>query len=606
MADKGQVKPGTRDKKTILNDNIATYFHYRDSWIDHIKRSEESMNFFFGEGQWSATDKLRLDRKKLPRLTKNLILPIINRVSGMEIRNQTDMVVNPRRLGSEAVAQAMTRMNFYWKSEAKLNWYVSQAFVIGLISDMGSYMRPSFTTEFDPLGGMKYDMIYGPNVLPDPMFRRYDVEDSKTVVYSAWMTKNEATNKFPDASKDIKNLEEHEPHLRWSNLKRKVGFMTDLVQAGGSNTRNDSERMGGRYRAIERWRKMEQRNPVVFDPEGMETFFYKTKREKNEILFAKPFAFETHVTRKIMWVDISLGMSALLFSGPAKVQNGKYPFKPFYPYFLNGDMMGFLHNLKDYNREHNKRSSSILHLLMSIANSGWLLQEGSVDKKRWEIESSTTGANLYYRGAMPTKITSNSLPTGLVYTDEQAKQGIAETSGVGPNMMGRAENSRESGKIFEDRVTQGNEMLMPLFNNFSYTKDLVGEENIWHYQNSFSPEGLSIVLSENADPEQIAVALEMGKVITSQKQHGKYGVLNENVAKVLHEKQLTQKQLAALMQTAPPELLDWGSIIRSMDLAPEVREKMAAFADQRLGVVANAQDQAAGIQGAGNGLNGAD
>jgi len=582
-----------------VNRNLDTYFSYRTSWLDGIRKSEESMNFFFGDGQWDASTRLKLNRKKLPALVKNLILPTINRMSGMEIQNQTDLAVTARKGASEVVAHAMTKMNFHYKDVSELNWLFSQAFVIGIISEMGAYVRPFFSNADDPLGGLKYNMIYGPNVLVDPMFRKYNIHDASSVIFTCWITQQDALARFPDKRKELKQLELTEPFQAMHRINRKVGFMTDLVEGNISGGRDSSSRFGGRFRLIERWTKKNFKDAIIFDPETEQTLRPNNSRERAEALFERPNAFPTTKTRSEMHVDTSLSFNIMLSSGLAQVQNGEYPFKPFYPYFLNGDMMGVVHNLKDYQREHNKRSSAILHTIMSTSNSGWLIPEGSVDPDRWEQDSSATGADLYYHGGKPEKITANSMPQGLFMADQMAKEGIGETSGIGPNLQGRAENSRESGRLFTQRVEQGNIMLLPLFNNYSYTKNLVGRENIWHYQNTFDRQQISNIIRESEEPQAIAEADALADEIASNVDIGKYDVATENIAKAAHTRELTQRQIFQIINTAPPELISWGEVIRLTDAPPDVKEKMARFAESRQGAANEVQDAATALQSSG-------
>lgn len=570
-------------EQQALGEVLETYHAFRDSHQDALRSSEENFDFVLGK-QWNDADISKLEDAGLPYLTKNLILPIINRIYGMELQNRTDLVVAPTEDGLDETAWAMTRLNYYFKRIGKLPQKLSKLFVLGLISDMGAYIRPAYTTLTDPLGTIEFNVINGMNVLTDPMGKEYDLSDHKRILYTTWWTKKDALNAFPQKKKDIEALQDFKPNL-FDRVVKRVGKTTDLI-----DTRERTSR-GGRYRLVEMWEKKEKLDRFWFDPMTGEKHRPKTMREREELLFYRPQVFDRTIKKTEMHVKITLGDAVLLFDGLAPVQSPNYPFIPFHPYYFNGDTLGVVNNLKDYNREHNKRSSSILHILMATANSGWLAPKGSIDKDRWAEDSSRNGAILEYNGQRPEKIQPNQIPSGMVYTDEQAKQGIYETSGVGPNLLGRAENSRESGKLFERRVDEGNIMLQPLFENYAYTKELLGEYLIWIYQNKFTQERVFTVINEENRPERMVINQQTASGIVNDMKIGQYNVTTDTVTKAISERQSAQDQVANIVRFMPPELVDWGQILRLTDLPPEIKEKMAQYAEAKLGI-ANALNNA--------------
>lgn len=567
-----------------LTEAIETYRSFRSSHQDGISATEESMNYFLGD-QWSNADKRALDKKRLPRLTKNLILPVINRIVGMEISNETDLAVKPTEGGVDEVAWAMTRLNYYFKERGDLNFRLSKMFLLGLVGEMGSYIRPYYTTLHDPLGEIKFNLISGFNVLPDPMRQEYDVDSGKRLIYTTWWTKGDALLRFPDKRKDIENLQEYSSRFM-GLLNRTTGKVTDLVQL------KDKTELGGRYRVIEMWEKRQTRERLFFDPFSERHFRPKSAREAAEIRFSFPDAIEREMIRTVMWLTITMSDSVLLYDGPAPIQGNRFPFIGYYPYFLDGDFMGVVHNLKGYQAEHNKRSSSILHILMSTANSGWMARKNSIDKEMLEEYGSGLNNVLWWNTEPPEKIQPNQLPSGLVYTDEQAKAGIYETSGVTPNLLGRAEHSRESGALYERRVDEGLLGLQQVFSNYQHTKRILGRYLIWMYQNVLTPERVNSILAEERDPQRGPINEKAVAEITGNMKLGKYDVIVENVAAASSARAKKQDQIAAITRAMPPELVNWPEIIRSTDLPPEEKEKMARYAEVRLGIGNDAVDQA--------------
>lgn len=426
------------------------------------------------------------------------------------------------------------------------------------------------------------------NILTDPGGKKYDLSDHKRVIYTDWWSKDDAiANTSKEFHPAIKNLK---PFGRtfMGTFNRMIGKYSDYA------TDKDTFEKTGRYRLIEMWRLENVKRTFYYDPFTGDQFPEpEGERELAQLLFKHPDVIKRTFRKPQLHVTVTLANEIVLFDGKARIQNGMYPFVPFYPYYVNGDVVGMVHNLKSYQDEHNKRSSAIIHILMSTANSGWMTQRGSVDREELERDGTGLGGIIEYEGVPPQKIIPNQVPTGLFSADQEAKQGIYETSGIGPNLMGRAENSRESGKLFNSRVDEGHMMLQPVFQNYARTKELLAKQMIWYYQNLFKSERVFTIIDEQRRPERVEINKQMADTIVNDLSLGMYDVEVESVAKAATIRAQTQGQLSVLAKSIPAELVPWHEIVRMSDIPPEPKERMAQYIESRLGIASEATDAAA-------------
>jgi hypothetical protein len=550
-----------------------TYIHYRNHWQDVRDESEKSHRYFLGD-QWDNNDKDDLDKAGMPYLTKNIVLPIVNKFTGIERSNRTDLIVEPAENGMEEIADGFTRLNYYFSKKDRLTFKMSDLFLLGIIGNMGSYVRPYFTTESDPLGQIKFKIIPGLNVMIDPGGRDYSLaNDHKKLIYTTWWTKEDAIGFFPDKKEEIqRSLQGYQPGL-WGILTRKTGERTDF--------RDDKQdQMEGRYRVVEMWSLDRIWETQYFNPENMQKYIIRDPEEIKKLRFLFPDLISRRVKDSKLSVDVTIADSILLRTGLSSLQNGTYPFIPFYPYYLDGDMMGVLKNLIGYQDEHNKQSSAILHILNTMANSGWVAKKGSTNADILEEEGSSTGFILWYTGEKPEKITPNQIPSGHAYMDEQSKRGIYETSGLGENMLGRSETQRETGELFKNRVQEGYSMVQGVFDNFKMTKEMLGDYLIWLYQNVLPEEKIAQILEREAMPDSNAIDRMVAREIATNKKHGNYNVVSENIAHAASAKEREDRIMFQLAKVVPPELVDWPTLMetagtpRAKQMANYAREKM--------------------------------
>jgi hypothetical protein len=158
----------------------------------------------------------------------------------------------------------------------------------------------------------------------------------------------------------------------------------------------------------------------------------------------------------------------------------RFPITPFYPMWIEGEFIGFIDNLKDPQREINKRYSQLLHHLNMSAGSGWIGAADAVqDWDKLEESGGRPGLNIKLNpgkklGVDIDRINPAQLSEGhLVLAKEGATQ-MNMVSGVDPTLFGVMPDQRESGIAMQVRQRQSITGLELMYDNFRTTRQIFG------------------------------------------------------------------------------------------------------------------------------------
>jgi hypothetical protein len=162
-------------------------------------------------------------------------------------------------------------------------------------------------------------------------------------------------------------------------------------------------------------------------------------------------------------------------------EHGEFPFVQVIGYYTGeaGDEpAGLVRDLKDLQREINKRRSQKMHILNTQANSGWIYEQGTLDtrqKETWRKSSSTPGAMLEYmpgRNA-PGRIEAPAMPASIIQDEQANVSDNKDVSGINEAILGSDMPNSTSGRAIELRQKQAVTHLALLFDNFRIGKKAV-------------------------------------------------------------------------------------------------------------------------------------
>ncbi len=142
-------------------------------------------------------------------------------------------------------------------------------------------------------------------------------------------------------------------------------------------------------------------------------------------------------------------------------------------------VQGIVRSLKDPQREKNKARSQFLHILNTSANSGWIGDEDALTDTKWnELKDFGGVPGITVRkkkGADLQRIAPIEPSMANIAREKATGDDFKEVSGVNADLLSTGESDNPSGKAISLRIRQAVTILQPSFENFRYTKILIGQ-----------------------------------------------------------------------------------------------------------------------------------
>ena len=162
-------------------------------------------------------------------------------------------------------------------------------------------------------------------------------------------------------------------------------------------------------------------------------------------------------------------------------------------------------NLLSPQEQLNKIASQELHIVNTTANSGWMVESGSLvgmTADDLEEHGAETGLVLEYaRGTQaPTKIQPNQIPTGLDRIAQKAALNIKTISGINDSMMG-TDSAEVSGVAIQAKQNRGAVMIQVPLDNLAKSRQYLAEK-ILNLIQTFYTEQRVIQVTNDEDPMQ--------------------------------------------------------------------------------------------------------
>ena len=441
---------------------------------DFVKNAITCSNYYAGE-QWDPEDKAALDEEKRPALTLNMFLSTINAVIGEQLERKIDVTFTASRTGTEKTAFALNYITKAILNENSFDEVEEQVFADGVITDRGFYdVRMSF--ENNIRGDIKITSEDGIDIVIDSEAKEYDPSTWSEVFVSRWMTPDQISLEFGEGKGEevLNRVAQGDGDYTSKHFE----FETSTFGGDDTYTRDDGDevRKVRRVRVIER-QYYEYTTIMKYVDMGtgdMRQVPYGVSESE-----AKKFAEENgygFVKTKGRRVRIMVSAGDVLLDDDWSPYRS-FTIVPFFPYFRRGKPHGLGRHILDPQDLLNKTSSQELHIVNTTANSGWIVQEGSlVDMEVEDLEErgAQTGLVLQYKRGYeePKKIQPNQIPTGIERISTKAAVTIREVSAVNASMLGTA-RADQSGRAQEHATARGQMQVSVVLASLKKSRRLV-------------------------------------------------------------------------------------------------------------------------------------
>jgi len=344
------------------------------------------------------------------------------------------------------------------------------------------------------------------DILPDPDAKDYDPTTWNEVIKTKWLSVDDIEQQYGEEKADrLRMVAENGEHLGRDSMdlaeQRDVtyGDVSEAILTGGEPDDKQSLRA---VRVVERQHRKLVMTPHFVDPKtkDMRVVPESWDDERTE-MFAKEYGLGMlkKLVKKVRWT---------ITADKVVLHDDWSPYKdftivPYFPYFRRGKPFGMVRNLLSPQEQLNKISSQELHIVNTTANSGWVVETGSLSgmtSDDLQERGAQTGLVLEYnRGSNPPqKINPNQIPTGLDRIGQKAANNIKEISGVSDAMLGQ-DSPEVSGVAIQAKQNRGQIQIQVPLDNLAKTRHFVAK-NILCLVQSFYSEERVIQITRDEDP----------------------------------------------------------------------------------------------------------
>lgn len=440
---------------------------------DYCAQARLCERFYLGGGlQWSPEDRAALLAAGRPAHEINLIKAAVNAAVGYQIQNRMDISYRPRGQGADdQLATAHSKVAMQIADRNHLHWKETELFADGLIQQRG-YLDVRIDFDDNLMGSVAIDNLDPLDVIPDPDAKGYSPDDWTDVIITRWLTLDAIEQLYGKSARQ--EVETQKPS--------DSDFGEESAEEGrnkfGGNYSGgfyDSWRLDGfghipRVRVVElrRWEMTRQDVSISISTGDIRPFDEKTK-PSDDIIITKKTIRRPKVlvaTQDVVLHDDWSPYRRLMII-------------PYFPFFRRGVSRGMVDDAISPQETLNKAISQYLHILNTTANSGWLVEEGSLTNmtlEQLEENGAQTGLVVEYQRGLrpPVKIQPNTIPTGIDRMIERAQQHMAEVTGITDAFKGM-NSPMESGIAIQSRQQAAqNSIALPL-DNLARTRHLLAE-----------------------------------------------------------------------------------------------------------------------------------
>lgn len=442
-----------------------------DHWRKWRRQAKEDYEFVAGE-QWKRQDRETLESHGRPAITINKIKPLMNVLSGWQRLNRYDISFLPRTNDDMELCKVRTGVTKYIFDNCDYEYRESQVFNDGVIGGIGWFWAHYVFNEMTGDGEIVIDRESPFNMYVDPEAKENDFSDANYIIRAFWVDKEKLIEVYPEKEAEIRaqtqKYDSDEPH---DVYEENLYYNKELKK----------------LRLVECWYKVRDKETIFIMADGKrmtqqdmaEYMAAVTEEQLLQMYMAGQMPIEQTITVEKVRV-CSFFADILLEDMESPYEHGEFPFVAFPVFnFMEDDTpAGIVRDLKDPQRELNKRRSQYLHILSTSSYNNWIREDGAqsqAQKDAMDRNASMPGgvidvqAGALSRGAMQ-RLEAPQPPMGLLQAEQEAASDLPAISGINEALMGVDIPNNASGRAIELKQKQAITHIAPLFDNLRRCK----------------------------------------------------------------------------------------------------------------------------------------
>ena len=485
--------PRNRD---VAKTQWTAFVRARDHGHVEYQHRAAEQNRYYCSQQWAEEDLAELREAGRPALTLNLTTSTVNTILGEQISRRAQAVFKPRRGTDQDLADVLTKIHAQIMESNRYEWVEQAVFEDSVVMDGRGYFDVRISFDDHWFGEVSIEHTDPLDIVIDPDARSDDPKEWGEFFRMRWLTLEQIEVAYGKAkARQCKRM--GDVGFEWGSdleiFRREQSFggyegMPVQAELEGINADENRIRL---YLVVERQYRKPSRVRVFLDPErGDERTVpnsWSAERVQRHAEEEGLVVLE-RVQRRVRWT-VTCGM-VLLHDEWSPYD--EFTIVPCFAFFRPGHPFGPIRLIMSPQDMLNKTSSQILHIVNSMANSGWTVPEDSlVDMEPTDLEEhgAKTGLVIVHRKGdenKPEKIQPNQVPQGLqqIFTDQVGL--LKEVSGVSDAMRGTP-HPRVSGVALETQQARSSVMMQIPLANLAKARQRVVERVLHLVQTFLTP-----------------------------------------------------------------------------------------------------------------------
>lgn len=536
----GSPPSGPRIPTEIPDQDVSTielqldrFSRAKEAHASWAEMGTECTDFLEGR-QWTAEEKQIMIEEGRPMVTLNKIGRLYRLIKGYFSQNQTQTEVKPGNdgIGNEEVAEALNMILTIIDEENLSEWENAEVFGDGITTGRG-FFDTRLDFEKNALGTIRERAADPFSTFIDPEATRYNPEDWNFVQQSSWMSVNDVENFYGMQARDLLIEggirgqhpvdsdvfaigDEHEISpvrsygLDEYDVRSLSGLQYGIVSAYNAFDHLNRDRR--LIRVLETQHRVWTEGKFVVNIETGEKRPIPDFWQREKLAQLEEFARATNIPltvmsgtyKRVRWTVTAA--DRLLYDDWSLYRD--FTVTPYFPYFRRGVTRGMVEDLLDPQRELNKRRSNFLHILTSMAHSGWLYHEDAFDSETEETienEGGRPGINLKWQGeTKPERIQPGVPSRGHNIAEQLADDDIKEIAGINDSALGELDKV-QSGRAVEARQKQAVVGAEEYFDNWDRTLEHRAQVRLNIIQDYYTEPRIIEIVGENGEKKQQSI-----------------------------------------------------------------------------------------------------
>lgn len=467
MSDFDDTRDSTELK--LLGKPLAKYRRWFREAVDGAEKwrqaAQEDYDFVSGK-QWKDEDIQAFEATGRPAITINRIKPLINVLSGYQRLNRYDIEFLPRTGDDIDICQVRKGMTKYVLDRCDYDTQESEAFMDAAVGGLG-WLDVGYKFDEEIEDGEAFVKREDPfSIYVDPEAHKQDYSDAKYICRAKWVDKEELCLVYPDHKEEIEaQYAVYDPVERETDDARPdpLWYKADLKKV----------------RMVECWYKTKAKQQMYYLQDGSRI----PKEEVTVEMFLQGLIVGQAVINVSQVRVCSFFDTVLLEDMESPYQHGEFPLVPITCYaFGAGDLpAGFVRDLKDPQREINRRRIQVLHILNTSGNGGGWIEEDAMSPEQKSLFERKGAIPGHFSEVRPGAISQGKIqergmqnpPAAIIQAEGQATQDLTAISGINEALMGVDIPSGSSGRAIELKQKQAITHIAPMFDHLREAKKKV-------------------------------------------------------------------------------------------------------------------------------------